>query len=472
MASQEQIPASLPDTQNADGILTQSQETSSQQPTLIPWGRLCPVRAFLRTLDMMKDTGYTVGRSPTCDIHLTANEIGTKYLNVISKVHFRIYRECISNSNEIVVYLEDLSHNGTYVDHCLVGHGKHVVIGNNSEIALAKCHFLLYVFVSTNTNETACALPLQLKSRYTVGRKLGAGAYGEVRLLFVKDGSKQFAVKIIQKNYFSVGNGNIFNNPVNVQNEVEILRKLKHPNIIHLEDIHDTPDVMYIILELMKGGELFDRIKNNGRLSEPCAKRIFYQVVLAVHYLHKQGITHRDLKLENILLKDNSDYPLVKVSDFGLSKFVDTQTMMKTFCGTPMYVAPEILKTCGRSSYTNQVDVWSLGVILYICLSGRVPFSNNRSLEEQIIRGLYEFRPAHFQNVSQDAIRLNKSMMTVDPRKRLTVPYILLHPWLRDMNMRREVDRLISDNNIVELENDENVPPAENVHIYKRPRFI
>ncbi|XP_011062803.1 PREDICTED: serine/threonine-protein kinase Chk2-like isoform X3 [Acromyrmex echinatior] len=432
MTSQEQIPCSLPDTQNADAILTQSQEVSSQQQTMAVWGRLCPRRPYLRSLEMMKDTIYTLGRSPSCDICLTSNELQSKQLSVISKTHFRIYRERVGNTNEIVVYLEDSSHNGTYVNQELVGHGRRVIIGNNSEIALAKSSFSFYIFVSANVHEIAYELPLGLKQ--------------------------------------SAGTGNILNNPANVRNEVEILRKLKHPCIIPLKDIFDTTEVMYIILELMEGGELFDRIRSKGKLSESCAKLIFYQVVHAVYYLHRQGITHRDLKPENILLKDNSENPLVKVSDFGMSKFVDAQTMMRTFCGTPMYVAPEILATNGRSSYTNQVDVWSLGVILYVSLSGRVPFSNNNAtLADQIKGGMYEFG-SYFTLVSQDAINLIKRMMTVNPKKRITVPQILLHPWLRDINMQREVNRLMSGV-ILNEDNDENLPPS-NIHPNKRPRLI
>ncbi|XP_050456072.1 serine/threonine-protein kinase Chk2-like isoform X3 [Cataglyphis hispanica] len=456
MASQEQIPCSLPDTQNAD-VLTQSQGVLSQESTLVVWGRLCPNlhlsrHASLKSIEMIKES-YTLGRSESCDITLTTNEMQLKWLNAISKVHFRIFRERINN--EFVIYLEDMSYNGTFVDKVKVGRGNRVIITNNSEIAVAKINFSIYIFMST-LSDNSCELPLQLKQKYSLGRKLGVGACGEVRLLFSKDGSKRFAVKIIQIN--NVSHKQIcFNNPSNIRNEVEILKKLRHPCIIQMEDIYDTPSTMYIILELMEGGELFDKIRSKGKLSESCAKLIFYQVVLAVHYLHKQGITHRDLKPENILLKNDSDRPLVKVSDFGLSKIVDARTMMKTFCGTPMYVAPEILANLGRSSYTNQVDVWSLGVILYACLSGIVPFNvqnKNITLEQQITCGKYEFPSARFAHVSYDAIELIKRMMTVNPIKRITVTRTLLHPWLRDPCMREEVNTLISH-----VEIDENAPP-------------
>lgn len=167
-------------------------------------------------------------------------------------------------------------------------------------------------------------MPPEIKQKYAMGRKLGSGACGEVRMVFTKDGTKRFAMKIIMKhNFITSGTINPFNDPQKIRNEVEILKKLKHVSpvgaydcfvtnlnanrkgsllvfqscIIRMEDICDTPTAVYIILELMEGGELFDRIKSRGRLSESCAKLIFYQVILAVHYLHKEGITHRDLKV-------------------------------------------------------------------------------------------------------------------------------------------------------------------------------
>lgn len=166
-------------------------------------------------------------------------------------------------------------------------------------------------------------------------------------------------------------------------------------------DILDTPKKMYIILELMEGGELFDRITKHGGLEEPVTKFIFWQLCFAVEYLHSNGITHRDLKPENILLASDRQYPLVKISDFGMSKFVTTESMMKTFCGTPLYVAPEILKTEGRGTYSSKVDIWSLGVILYVTFSGLCPFNQKNeqcSLRKQILLGKYKFPPHKFQD--------------------------------------------------------------------------
>ncbi|XP_078338977.1 serine/threonine-protein kinase Chk2-like [Crassostrea virginica] len=151
-------------------------------------------------------------------------------------------------------------------------------------------------------------------------------------------------------------------------------------------------------------------------------------------YLHDEGITHRDLKPENILLSTEDNETLIKVTDFGLSKFVDAGTMMKTFCGTPSYLAPEILLTVGMGSYTKAIDCWSLGVILYICLVGCPPFSDERkdmALNKQIIGGHYSFPSEYWKDISEDAIDVVKKLLTVDPKKRATLEEVISHPWFK-----------------------------------------
>ncbi|XP_053987689.1 serine/threonine-protein kinase Chk2-like [Hylaeus anthracinus] len=453
----EHIVLTLPDTQSTDSVcLTQSQALSQEQ-TMIVWGRLCPIPVAFKTVEMIRDV-YTLGRSEKCDIPITENELKPKWLSVISKIHFRITREFINENNkDTVIYLEDLSQNGTFVNKKKVGRGKKVVLESNDIISLAQSHVSVYVFMSTIAFECN-DLPVELRSKYAVSRKLGSGACGEVKLVFSKVGCKKFAMKTIMK----LGDGtngqrHPLNDPEKIMNEVRILKALKHPCVVRLEEIVDSPKAVYIVLELMEGGELFERIKSRGKLSEKTAKLIFYQVVLAVSYLHDSGITHRDLKPENILLASDSDVTLAKVSDFGLSKLVDAQTMMKTFCGTPMYVAPEILFSTGRGSYTNQVDVWSLGVILYACLSGSVPFNchdKNSSLQDQIMRGCYSFPVTKFGHVSEKAIDLIKRMMTTNPKKRITIKQVLLHPWLQDRELRDTMDILLS------VDNEENIIPS------------
>ncbi|XP_076183313.1 ovarian-specific serine/threonine-protein kinase Lok isoform X1 [Ptiloglossa arizonensis] len=461
----EEIVLTLPDTQNADLVcLTQSQELS-QEKTMVVWGRLCPIKLPFKPVEMIKDV-YTLGRSEKCDICITEKELKSKWLSVMSKVHFRITREFIDgNTNDAVIYLEDLSQNGTFINKQRVGRGKKVVIESNNVISLAQPIVTVYVFMNTATFESN-DLPSELRSKYAVSRKLGSGACGEVKMVFSKNSCKRFAMKTIMKLGDTTSkHRHPLNDPEKIMNEVKILKALKHPYVVRMEEIVDSPKAVYIVLELMEGGELFERIKSRGKLSEKTAKLIFYQVVLAVSYLHDSGITHRDLKPENILLASNSDVTLAKVSDFGLSKLVDAQTMMKTFCGTPMYVAPEILFTTGRGSYTNQVDVWSLGVILYACLSGSVPFNcqdKRVSLQDQIKRGYYTFPTSKFGHITEKAIDLIKRMLTIDPKKRITIKQVLLHPWLQDRELRNTIDNLL-----LSTEDEENIVPSSNSNNYQ-----
>ncbi|XP_064612779.1 serine/threonine-protein kinase Chk2-like isoform X3 [Liolophura sinensis] len=193
------------------------------------------------------------------------------------------------------------------------------------------------------------------------------------------------------------------------------------------------------VLGRVEGGELFDRVINAGKIEEPVSKLLFYQMVCAVKYLHDKGITHRDLKPENILLAGDEDRTLIKVTDFGLSKFVDANTMMKTFCGTPTYLAPEILETAGVGSYTKAIDCWSLGVILFICLVGYPPFSDERKdmdLPKQILGGHFSFPEEYWKDISNEAIDLVKQLLVTDPKKRLTLQEALLHPWFKDEDMK------------------------------------
>lgn len=171
------------------------------------------------------------------------------------------------------------------------------------------------------------------------------------------------------------------------------------------------------------------------RFEEPIAKLLFYQMLVAVKYLHEQGITHRDLKPENVLLSSEKNETVIKITDFGLSKVVGEQSLMQTLCGTPSYLAPEVLLTCGTGGYSKAVDLWSLGVILFICLAGYPPFSEQitkHTLHEQIVKGLYSFPKQYWKTVSPQAIDLVKKLLTVDPNKRITVDEALQHPWISE----------------------------------------
>ncbi|XP_067010659.2 serine/threonine-protein kinase Chk2 [Anabrus simplex] len=437
----------LPDTQpNEDINYVQTQEEEFRQP----WGMLLATRSNFKTLELINDE-YTIGRAASCDVTTSLLQMKQEILSTISKVHCRIKKE------ENAVFLEDLSFNGTHVNGNLVGKGKKIALKNNDQISLAFPHYKVFIFMDPSKYDGQ-NYPPEIMQSFFVCNVLGTGACGEVRIAFDKKTCKQYAIKIISKKaYLTNGTKNHVNDPDKMMNEVIILKALRHPNIIRIYDVVDTPNKLFIVLELMEGGELFDRIKASSQLEESEAKLIFYQIVRAVQYLHAQGIVHRDLKPENVLLASDKKDTLVKISDFGLSKFFSSQSILTTYCGTPMYVAPEILETKGRGVYTNQVDVWSLGVILYCCLSGLTPFSDNYmglTLAEQIRSGTYTFPHRQWKDVSWEAVDLIKKMMRVDPKRRITINKISCHPWFQDEAMKAKVESLLHEHCA-----DENSPP-------------
>jgi len=216
-----------------------------------------------------------------------------------------------------------------------------------------------------------------------------------------------------------------------VDREIEIMGKVDHPNLIKLYQMFDEPKRTTLVMELVTGGELFDRIVNVGNYTEKDAAGVMAQMCSALHYIHGMTIVHRDLKPENILYKaPESDE--IKIADFGLARFIDSENMMKTACGTPGYVAPEILKNKGYDS--GAVDMWSTGVIMYILLCGFPPFYEDElpALFEQIMAARYDFPSPWWDEVSKDAKGLIGNMLNLDIKKRYTAEQVLLDPWVKN----------------------------------------
>jgi calcium/calmodulin-dependent protein kinase I len=160
-----------------------------------------------------------------------------------------------------------------------------------------------------------------------------------------------------------------------LQLEVEILNQLDHPNVVRLVEIFDEGEVIYLVMELMEGGELFDRIVEKESYSEKMAADTIKPIVDAIRYCHELGIVHRDLKPENLLYETTQEHSNIKISDFGLARFVNGE-YATTACGTPGYIAPEVIQGNG---YGQEVDYWSIGIILYVMLSGFPPFYNENN---------------------------------------------------------------------------------------------
>lgn len=214
-----------------------------------------------------------------------------------------------------------------------------------------------------------------------------------------------------------------------LQQEVDILSQLDHPNVVKLHEIYDEDDRIYLTLEIMAGGELFERIVEKEHYSEKEAAETLKPIVDAIRYCHSLGIVHRDLKPENLLYETSDAGSAIKITDFGMARFVQGE-LATTACGTPNYVAPEIIEGKG---YGPEVDFWSIGIILYIMLCGFPPFydDNNAVLFDMIKKGEFEFPSPYWDKVSDDAKNLVKQLLIVDPKDRLNAEQILNHTWMK-----------------------------------------
>jgi len=200
-----------------------------------------------------------------------------------------------------------------------------------------------------------------------------------------------------------------------------------------LKEVYDSdPTKLYLVMELVTGGELFNKIVEIGSYSEKVAKGLVKQIVSAVKYLHDLNIAHRDIKPTNLLLASPESNE-IKLADFGLSKILGPDSMMQTACGTPIFVAPEVLNGEG---YDKSVDCWGIGIIMYILLCGYPPFfddgENMAALFEQIMSGSFEFADPYWTDISSGAKDLIEHLLVVDPAKRFTAAQCLEHPWLKD----------------------------------------
>ncbi|KAF0982136.1 hypothetical protein FDP41_011997 [Naegleria fowleri] len=264
---------------------------------------------------------------------------------------------------------------------------------------------------------------VKIVANYEIMRTLGQGKYSKVKFGRDLETGETYAIKIMNLNYIKKEQME-----TQLKREIAIMKIMKHPNIVKLKEVLQTENNMYVIMELVTGGELFDRIVAAEKFDEITARRYFHQLVSAVEYCHNQGIAHRDLKPENLLL-DSTDR--LKITDFGLSSIVPNKLgksqLLKTTCGTPNYVSPEVIKEKGYDGFIS--DIWSLGVILYVMLTGRLPFDdrNINVLFKKIESGKVDY-PIH---LSKEAKHLISHMLQVNPKKRYTIAQIKASKWFQ-----------------------------------------
>jgi serine/threonine protein kinase len=273
---------------------------------------------------------------------------------------------------------------------------------------------------------------------YVLGETIGKGTFGKVKLgLHLLTGEK-VAVKILEKKRI-VQAADV----ERVAREIKILKRNRHPNVIQLYEVIDSPERIFLIMEHVDGGEMFEYIVAHHRIREPEAAFLFRQIVDGLAYLHSNEVTHRDLKPENLLLQSNRHHSvrqqpqqpppstlLVKIVDFGLSNMHDGGRLLRTACGSPCYAAPEMIQ--GRLYHGPVADMWSLGVVLFAMVCGFLPFedSNTNLLYKKILSANYKM-PTFLSANAQDLIR---HILETDPAKRYTVDKIRQHPWLADVS--------------------------------------
>ncbi|XP_035283024.1 serine/threonine-protein kinase DCLK2-like isoform X2 [Anguilla anguilla] len=274
-------------------------------------------------------------------------------------------------------------------------------------------------------NGNRCLLASAILDKYKVGKVIGDGNFAVVKECVERSTGKEFALKIIDKAKCS-GKEHL------IANEVAVLRRVKHPNIIMLIEEVDTPTELYLVMELVKGGDLFDAITSSTKYTERDASAMVFNLAGALKYLHQMSIVHRDIKPENLLVCEYPDgTKSLKLGDFGLATVVEGP--LYTVCGTPTYVAPEIIAETG---YGLKVDIWAAGVITYILLCGFPPFRSEKNVQEdlfdQILVGRLDFPAPYWDNITDSAKELIGRMLQVNVEARYTAEDVLSHPWVTD----------------------------------------
>lgn len=257
--------------------------------------------------------------------------------------------------------------------------------------------------------------------KYEIGRLLGKGTFAKVYYARHIATGESVAIKILKKE--QVRKEGMMEQ---IKREISVMRLVRHPNVVELKEVMATKTKIFFVMEYVGGGELFAKV-SRGKLKEDVARKYFQQLISAVDFCHSRGVSHRDLKPENLLLDENEN---LKISDFGLSALPEQlrhDGLLHTQCGTPAYVAPEVLRKKGYDG--SRADIWSCGVILYALLSGFLPFRNENlmSMYTKVLRAEFQFPPWF----SAEPRRLISKILVADPDRRATIPAIMRVPWFQ-----------------------------------------
>ncbi|RXG54504.1 Serine/threonine-protein kinase D3 [Armadillidium vulgare] len=278
---------------------------------------------------------------------------------------------------------------------------------------------------------------------------LGSGQFGTVYGGVHRKSGKPFAIKVIDKSRFPT------KQEAALKNEVSILQTIRHPGVVILERMFETDERIFVVMEKLQG-DMLEMILSSKkqRLSERITKYLiyqatvltflshlvmFFQILIALKHLHGQNVVHCDLKPENVLLSESTDFPQVKLCDFGFARIIGEKSFRRSVVGTPAYLAPEVLKNKG---YNRSLDMWSVGVITYVSLSGTFPFNDDEDINDQIQNAAFMYPPNPWKEITPDAIDLIGNLLQVKQRKRYTVDKSLFHNWLQDYQLWNDLREL------------------------------
>ncbi|KAL7851583.1 hypothetical protein AOLI_G00219390 [Acnodon oligacanthus] len=281
---------------------------------------------------------------------------------------------------------------------------------------------------------------------YEIGEILGSGHFGQVRELRERASGVCWAGKFVKLRR-SVSS-RLGLERKTVEREVEILQALQHNNIMALKDVFESRAEVVLVVELIRGGELFDFIAEKENLMENDAIEFLKQILKGVAFMHNKQIAHFDLKPENIMLSDKkAEHPEIKIIDFGLAQRLTPGEEYRSLCGTPQYIAPEVIN---YEPLSTASDMWSIGVITYILLSGMSPFQGD--LDEETLRNIvdmkYEFEDQYFSQTSDMAKDFIEKLLIKDPSERMTAEECLLHPWIKPLTRKQAANRSRSSINM------------------------
>ncbi|KAK1218566.1 hypothetical protein PQX77_018744 [Marasmius sp. AFHP31] len=416
-------------TQAADG---NSQPLSQEEKECHLFGSLHPCNPAQQRLDLWRTRPkITIGRRADNDYVLPGGKV--------SNLHAEILWDGKTDTSSCVKIKDMNSTNGTFINghrlergtYRILRQGNEISFGSRSSDTANDDYRYMFYHLAAGSPKTG------LYAHYDLGPELGRGSFAIVYKAMSKTTGQWYAVKIIQESRRTGRDDASNSSNVNLQREIAIMRQLKHPNICELKDVFicDNNEIN-LVIELVEGGDLLDHILQGRVTSEADARHITYQLCDALAYIHHMGVAHRDLKPENVLLT-NTVPPRVKVADFGLAKVSDSMTMLRTMCGTPAYLAPEVVRQETDEGYDNLVDSWSVGVIVFSMLTSASPFIEDETQKD--IRTRISERTIDWQvlrnapiPVSEKCHHFIEGLLQDSPRQRLSMKNALSHPWLAE----------------------------------------